>query len=215
MKQLVISFLLIISSLHINTAHAVAGVGDITFDPTTYGAVYDSYEVAKKAYQNAQSMLKKVSDTNKTINDAYKSYDKIKNFDFKRSVNALKFNRTKNANGVDKIDALRSDLSRSWSTTHSDGNFLKYNTQRINDLEELITIQDVSAKNANDANKDIGQKESARITAQSAASIAALQAAREQRDQQEAIRRDMRADYDRKILYDTKNIYRAIGESAQ
>ena len=215
MKQLVISFLLIISSLHVNAAHAVAGVGDITFDPTTYGAVYDSYEVAKKAYQNAQSMLKKVSDTNKTINDAYKSYDKIKNFDFKRSVNALKFNRTKNANGVDKIDALRSDLSRSWSTTHSDGNFLKYNTQRINDLEELITIQDVSAKNANDANKDIGQKESARITAQSAASIAALQAAREQRDQQEAIRRDMRADYDRKILYDTKNIYRAIGESAQ
>ena len=56
-----------------NPAHAFLGVGDITFDPTSYAQLTKQYQQAVELYNNAKKQLDGLVSIEKTINDAQMS----------------------------------------------------------------------------------------------------------------------------------------------
>jgi hypothetical protein len=140
MKRL-IAFLLIAAVA--NPAHAFWGIGDVTFDPTSYGEIVKQYEQMVKMYETAKSQLDSLAKIEQTIKEAQQAYDTLASGDIKNVVAGMKLdtNNTKTAAG------LRAELANMENHGTQSVSYVNYQLSMIGQLENLAALQKASSNN--------------------------------------------------------------------
>jgi len=75
-----------------NPAHAFWGVGDITFDPTSYAQLTKQYQQAVELYNNAKKQLDGLVSIEKTIKDAQRAYETLASTNLKTVASGFSLN---------------------------------------------------------------------------------------------------------------------------
>lgn len=189
-------------------AHALFGVGDLSFDPTTYGEVASLYKQTVELYDNAKKQLDSMASIEKTLKEAQQAYETLANTDLRSAAAGLRPDaaNTKSAAG------LRAELARMEGGVSQNSSYYTYQLSRIKQLENLELLQRASASNAQEATGKMNEATAARISAQAAASTAALAAAEEQRRVQEDMARQAAAKAGRDSMKDSRKLYKAMAK---
>ena len=191
-----------------NPAHAFWGVGDITFDPTSYAQLTKQYEQAVELYNNAKKQLDGLVSIEKTIKDAQMAYDTLASTNLKTVASGFSLN-----SGDSKTAAgLRAQLAGMENGTTQTAGYLSYQLSQLNQLENLALLQKATASNLKQASGKINPTEAASITAQSSSTLAALAAVEAQRRQQEDIAKTAAAQAEINNLDNAKTVYKAMGK---
>lgn len=197
-------------ALATSPAHALFGVGDLSFDPTTYGEVAALYKQTVELYKTAQGQLDAIREVEKTIKEAQVAYDSVVNSDINKLVDDLKPRKLSDSD--DKISALREELSRIDTSAARGANYYQYQMQKLSNLERLSVLQEVGNTNMQRASgTKINTATTAQVTAQSTSTLAALAAAEEQRKQRQEFSESAAREKERAAFNDSKRIYSAIG----
>ena len=198
----------IFSAMFVSPAHAFWGVGDITFDPTTYGEVSALYKQTTELYDTAKKQLDGLASIEKTIKDAQQAYDSLANTDLKQVVKGLKPNKDSGKT----IGAMRAELERVENGVGQNAGYIRFQLSRITQLENLELLKKASAANTEQATSKMNAATAERITAQSAATLASLAAAEEQRRVQEDYAHAAAAKATVTNLNNSKSVYEAMGK---
>ena len=191
-----------------NPAHALLGVGDITFDPTSYAQLTKQYEQAVELYNNAKKQLDGLVSIEKTIKDAQRAYETLASTNLKTVASGFSLN-----SGDSKTAAgLRAQLAGMENGTTQTAGYISYQLSQLNQLDNLALLQKASASNLKQAGGKINPTEAASITAQSSSTIAALAAVEAQRRQQEDIAKTAAAQVEINNLDNAKTVYKAMGQ---
>jgi len=191
-----------------NPAHAFWGVGDITFDPTSYAQLTKQYQQAVELYNNAKKQLDGLASIEKTINDAQRAYETLASTNLKTVASGFSLH-----SGDSKTAAgLRAQLAGMENGTAQTAGYISYQLSQLNQLDNLALLQKASASNLNQAGGKINPTEAASITAQSSSTIAALAAVEAQRRQQEDIAKTAAAQAEINNLDNAKTVYKAMGQ---
>lgn len=192
-------------------AYAVGGVSDIVWDPKLEAQVIAVYDQTIELYNNAKSQLQTAAEINQTIYEAEQAFDAIVNFDLRATAEKMfGFNSSQGAQGRWKIQGLLNDLNRMESTGHSTGRFFDYQVGRLENMQAMFDFQEQAAENIAAATEDIPERQSAQITAQSTASVAALLAAEDLRRQHEEAEKEQADEQDHRGFYGSKSVYRGL-----
>jgi hypothetical protein len=205
MKRL-IAFLLIAAVA--NPAHAFWGIGDVTFDPTSYGEIVKQYEQMVKMYETAKSQLDSLAKIEQTIKEAQQAYDTLASGDIKNVVAGMKLdtNNTKTAAG------LRAELANMENHGTQSVSYVNYQLSMIGQLENLAALQKASSNNMQQSTGNPNTATSASITAQSTSTLAALAAAEELRRVQDDYQKQKAAKTVVDNLQDSTKLYGAIAK---
>jgi hypothetical protein len=193
-------------------AHALFGVGDITYDPTVYAEVLKLYEQGKELYKTTMDQLDRLDKMQRTITEAHQAYDRLVNLNLHKIAEDLKPGKyMKYDNSENRFRMMRAELSHLRYGVESNVDFVRGQLGRIDALETMVGMQDAAARNAQTAAKDLDARTSGQITAQSTATLSALAAAEEQRRQQQDMAQASEQQRQSDLLSDSANLYRAIG----
>ena len=203
-KFLIIMF----SSMFVSPAHAFWGVGDITFDPTTYGEVSALYKQTKELYDTTKKQLDGLASIEKTIKDAQQAYDSLANTDLKQVVKGFRPDK----NSGKSIGAMRAELERVGNGVGQNAGYIRFQLSRITQLENLALLKKASAANTEQATGKMNAATAERITAQSTSALASLAAAEEQRRVQEDYAQAAAAKAVVDNLNHSNKVYEAIGK---
>lgn len=198
----------IFSSMFVSPAHAIWGVGDITFDPTTYGEVSALYKQTTELYDTAKKQLDGLASIEKTIKDAQQAYDSLANTDLKQVVKGLKPDKDSGKT----FGAMRAELERVENGVGQNAGYIRFQLSRITQLENLELLKKASAANTEQATGKMNAATAERITAQSAATLASLAAAEEQRRVQEDYAHAAAAKAVVDNLNNSNKVYEAMGK---
>jgi len=187
--------------------YAIGGVGDVTYDPAVHGELVSMFEQAKEMYKTAKEQLDTIVKVESTIQDAYRAYESLKNFDLHEYFETLRLRKFNSAAG------LRAELSRMEGRVGGGVNFVDYQLDQLASLENLMLLQDAAAKNVKDSSiGNLNANSSAQITAQSVSALTALAAAQEQRRIEDASNAATQEQFTRDAFYQSGDIYFSIGE---
>ena len=196
-------------------ARAIFGVGDISFDPTVYAEIIKLYEQGKELYKSAMDQLDRLDKMQRTIAEAHQAYDRLVNVDVHKMAEDLKPGKyMKYANGENRFRLMRAELSNLRDGIEGDVDFIQGQLSRIDALETLVGVQNAAAGNMQAAAKDLDDRRSNQITAQSTATLSALAAAEAQRHQQQDMALVQERAQQQAIVLDALKIYQALGSSA-
>ena len=196
-------------------ARAIFGVGDISFDPTVYAEIIKLYEQGKELYKSAMDQLDRLDKMQRTIAEAHQAYDRLVNVDVHKMAEDLKPGKyMKYANGENRFRLMRAELSNLRDGIEGNVDFIRGQLGRIDALETLVGVQDAAAGNMQAAAKDLDDRRSNQITAQSTATLSALAAAEAQRHQQQDMALVQERAQQQAIVLDALKIYQALGSSA-
>ncbi len=209
-------FAILIILFIVKDVHAIGGAGDVVWDPKLEAQVIAVYNQTVELYNNAKDQLKTAAEMNRTIYEAEQAYDAIVNFDLKVTANQMfGFDSAQGAEGRWKIQGLLTDLNKMESAGRNTGRFYDYQLGRLANMQAMFDFQESAAENITAATEDIPVRQSGQITAQSTASMSALMAAEDLRQQQAQVEKAQAAQYDRQRFYDSKHIYRALAGSEE
>ena len=196
-------------------ARAIFGVGDISFDPTVYAEIIKLYEQGKELYKSAMDQLDRLDKMQRTIAEAHQAYDRLVNVDVHKMAEDLKPGKyMKYANSENRFRLMRAELSNLRDGIEGDVDFIRGQLSRIDALETLVGVQGAAAGNMQAAAKDLDDRRSNQITAQSTATLSALAAAEAQRHQQQDMALVQERAQQQAIVLDAVKIYQALGSSA-
>lgn len=205
MKRL---FALFVAAAISTPAHALLGMGDITYDPQSYAQLTKIFEESKKMYEATKQQLDTMASMERTIREAQQAQETLANTHFRDLAGQLRpdGNNTKTAAG------LRAELANLESKGGQSAGYVTYQMSRIKNLENLELLQKVSAENVGDATGRVNQATAERITAQSTAALASLAAAEEQRKVQDDYARQAAANAHQKNMKDSAKVYESMGK---
>ncbi len=206
MKSKFLCLLFLFLAVCSTPAYAFWGVGDVTFDPTTYGEVANLYKQTVDLWNTAKSSLNTLNQVRQTLNDAKAGVDALKNFNLKQTAGNLTGNGS-----ADKINALRAEMSNVEGGLSGSASYLNYQRQRITNLQNLEKLRGESAKNLSKASDTTSADANGKITAQSTSTMAALAAAESQRKEQQDMATARDAEQRRSLVGESSKIYDAIG----
>jgi hypothetical protein len=173
-------------------AYALFGVGDVTFDPTTYAEVVKNTQQLVDLYHSAMQQLDRLSKMQQAMAEAGEAYDTVSNLNLHQMAKSLNPKTyMQNTNGKNQLQQMRSAIYNAGSAAQQDVSFVKGQMQRIQDLETMMGLQDAASENLSKASTDLDIRRSGQITAQSTSALAALAAANEQRQQQAEMAKSM------------------------
>lgn len=199
---------LLVSALFTSRAYAVFGVGDISFDPTVYSEVAALYQQTKELYDTAKKQLDGLASIEKTIREAQQAYESLANTDLKQVVKGLKPDKDSGKT----IGAMRAELERVGNGVGQNAGYIRFQLSRITQLENLELLKKASAANTEQATGKLNAATAERITAQSAATLASLAAAEEQRRVQEDYAHAAAAKAVVDNLNNSNKVYEAMGK---
>lgn len=202
-KLIVFTFALAVA----NPAHAFLGIGDVTFDPQSYGELGKIYQASMEMYKTAKQQLDSLASIEKKISEAQQAYDTLASFDLKQVAQGLK----PDTSNTKSFAVMRAEVGRIEDSAGQNAGYVSYQLSRIDQLENLDILQRAAAKNTDQSTGKINQATSEQITAQSTATLAALGAAEEQRRVQEDYAKAAGAKAVVDSLGDSKNVYEAMG----
>lgn len=190
-------------------AHAVLGVGDVSFDPQTYAQLVQMMEQMEKAYTVATKQLDRLVQIQDAIREAERTYDDVVNTDLDAMAKSLKPSKGLGADR-DKLQRLRDELERSKNGAGANVGYIKYQMERIDNLLKLSDLQEAGGRNLSKASTNLGDRDSARVTAQSTAALAALATLREQRDTEERMAHARAAQEDTDLVRNSGKLFGAF-----
>jgi hypothetical protein len=188
-------------------AYAIWGVGDVVYDPTAATNFTTMIKQAKETYDAAKSQLDKMVSIEKTIREAQESYETLSKYDIQKVAKGMQ-----NGGKLQSFAALRGQIANTEGGISQNSSFVTGNVERIRQLENLEILKKASADNVQDASGSPNAAMSAKITAQSAAALAALKASEEQRRIQDDIRTSQASKQETENLLDAGKIYKAMGK---
>lgn len=189
-------------------AHAIFGIGDVSYDPTVHAELVSMYNQAVEAYKVADQTLQRMQKMQETVEEASRAYDKLVNLDLNKVAEGLKPGQyMKTANNSNRIRAMRAELARLKNNSEGTARFVDGQLSRIDDLEKMVGLQDAAVANAAKASTDVDVRRSGQITAQSTATLSALAAAEEQRRQTSDLAMAAEAQRQRELLNESAKIY--------
>lgn len=187
-------------------AYAVFGIGDVTFDPTTYGAVVKQFEEMQKLYSTAKSQLDKISKIEQTIKDAQQAYETLSSADLRQSLTGY------SSSPIRSAADLRAALAEMENRGTATAGFVQYQLSVIKQVEDLELLKKSSASNADEAAKaGTNTATNTAITAQSSATLATLAAAEASRKAREDAERAMLAKEAINGVSQAPGLYKAMG----
>lgn len=200
-------FALMAAALVATPAHALFGVGDLTFDPTTYGEVAKQYEQMVKMYNTAKEQLDGLVKIERTIKEAQQAVDTLSSGGIRQSIQGITGTST-----VKSAADLRAEVANIESRGNQSAGFIQYQMSLIKQLDDLAALQQASAGNAKEATGKNSTATNTAITAQSSATVAALAAAEEARRVRDDSDRAAAAKAAADNLKDSKKIYKAMAK---
>jgi hypothetical protein len=189
-------------------AWALFGIGDITFDPTSYAELVKQYEQMVNLYKTAKGQLDNLVSIERTIKEAQQAYETLSSGNLRTLANTMK---------VDSYDGksvagLRSQVASMESSAGNAGSYVSYQMSLINKVESLGNLRKAAASNMTQSTDKVNQATTAAITAQSTSALAALAAAEEQRKVEEDFQRQQGGQAMLNTLTDSTKVYKAIGQ---
>lgn len=207
MKSKFVCLLLMFLAFGGSPAYAFWGIGDVTFDPTTFGEVTKMYQQTVQLWNTAKSSLNTLNQVQQTLNQAREGVDALKNFNLKQTAGNLTGNGS-----ADKINALRSEMSNVEGGLSGSASYLNYQTQLITNLQNLEKLREESAKNLSKASDTTSADANGKITAQSTSTMAALAAAESQRKEEQDMATARDAEQRRSLIGESSKLYDTLGK---
>jgi len=190
------------------SAHALFGIGDITFDPTTYGAVLKNIEEAQKLYQSAMKQLDGIRQIESTIKEGQRVYKTLASGDLKSGIGYIKFDKSNQKS----IDGMRNELGKVGSNAGNVKNYVTSQMDLLKQLEGMGKLKDAAVKNAAQSSGEVNAATSSAITAQSTSALAALATAEEERKLRDEFEKLKSAKAKLDTFADSADVYKAIGK---
>lgn len=209
MKSKFLCLLLFILAVGSTPAYAFWGIGDVTFDPTTFGEVTKMYQQTVQLWNTAKSSLNTLNEVQNILNQAKEGVEALKNFDLKKAAENIEGG---GYGSSDKISALRAEISNVAGNLSGSVSYLNYQTQRIKNLQNLETLLGQSAKNLSKASDTTSADANGKITAQSTSLMATLAAAEQQRKEQQDMATARDAEQRQSLVGESSKIYDAAGK---
>ncbi len=203
-KKLALVLIMLVSS----NVFAVGGVGDVVYDPAAESQMAAILKQAKESYESMKAQLDKMVSMEKTIREAQESYDTLSKFDIQQAAKGLK----PGAGSTASFATLRGQIANTEGKLDQNSGFVSGNLYRIQQLENLEILKRASATNLEEASGKPNAATSAKVTAQSTATLAALAAAEEQRRTQEDIAKSQAVKIEMDNLANSKGVYDAMGK---
>jgi hypothetical protein len=117
-------------------AYALFGVGDVTFDPTTYAEVVKNTQQLVDLYHSAMQQLDRLSKMQQAMAEAGEAYDTVSNLNLHQMAQSLNPKTyMQNTNGKNQLQQMRSAIYNAGSAAQQDVSFVKGQMQRIQDLK--------------------------------------------------------------------------------
>jgi hypothetical protein len=199
----------ILAAFAASPAHAIFGVGDLSFDPTNYAELVKQLDQMKKLYETAKTQVEGLMKIERTIKDAQQAYKIIASGDLKTAMGQLKVD----PGNLKTAAGLRAELANLESKGTQNVEYVKYQLSLVGQLENLQALQKASSTNAQQSTGQMNVGTAAAVTAQSTATLAALAAAEEQRRVQEQYEKQKAAKQVVDGLDDASGLYKAIGKN--
>ena len=187
-------------------AQAFLGVGDISFDPSSYGELVSIYSELQQAYSTLNHELAALQDIKDMTSRAQQTINSVRNKDYVALATSLVPSTA--------IDGLAATRSRIETLLAKDpGNSASYGIEldQLSAMAQLRQLQSAAGHNLQRSALDLGPRDSSQVTAQSTAALAALAAAEAQRQSAQAAA-SAQADIDaRSLVTGAGAIYRTLG----
>ncbi|MHB8454003.1 MAG: hypothetical protein ACYDDO_04740 [Acidiferrobacterales bacterium] len=153
-------------------AWAFLGIGDVSFDPTNYGELVSIYSELEQSYTTLSNQLQTLQDLKSITTQAQQSYDSIRNKDYYalagRLAPALK---------LDAVSATQARIEALLNKDPANRPAYEIELRQLKNIAALMKLQGAASQNLNGASRDLNSRDSGQVTAQSAATLAALAAA--------------------------------------
>ena len=162
--------LLVAATLTASNAQAFWGVGDVTYDPSSYSELLSIFGQLEQTYQTTMDTYRTMSDMEATLRRTYADYEEVRNINLSQSVKHFNFR------GIEtRISDLGHDLTKVQGMADLDG-YQQSQLDNIGDLKRLQQVQQATDDNASTAAAGISKKGADVITAQSTAALASFAA---------------------------------------
>lgn len=220
MKKVVCIFLMFFSILVLRpvpNTHAVIAVTDITANKTllaTYAKMTVIFTKLSAMYTVAKTHLDTAVEVEAMMSDAYETHETIKNFDIQEFVDDFKnLDDVGSDNPFGRIDAFQGVVLNKEASGFGMVDFVTDQKNRIKRLKRLAKLKIASLKNMGKASRDIKERESGQITAQSTATLAALATMEKQRKEREENSKAKGKKREKDKVKEMGAVYKAMGKS--
>ncbi len=206
MNKRILAAIVVLSLSGIPPAHAILGIGDVSFDPTNYGELVSIYSELQQSYTTLTNQLETLQDLRSLIARAQQSYDSVRNKDYyalaPRLAPALADHR---------LAAARARIEALLQKDPANRPAYEIQLRQLGNIAALTKLQGAASRNVGAASGDLDQRDSGQVTAQSTATLAAL-AATEARERTIQAAGQVQANIDAgSLVTGAGAIYRSLG----
>ena len=195
---------------------SVLAVTDVTANKTLLAAYAKMTAIFTKLsamYTVGKTHLDTAVEVEGMMSDAYDTYDTIVNLDLQEIIEDFKSSDglyTDNPFG--RLTAVQGFVEGKVSLGQDTIDYAVSLKNRVKNIERLAKLKIAAIKNMGKASKDVNDRKSNQITAQSVAILAALAALEEQEKKEKAIAKGNAKKVEKEAILDMSSIYSAMGK---
>ncbi len=187
-------------------AHAFLGVGDVSFDPQSYGELVSIYGELQQSAATLDDQLHTLKVLRIQMQRAQQSDPRVRNPRLNALASAL--------GGVSPsvpLSALKTRIDALRAADPAGAGVYAVELQQLAGLRQLARLRQAADSNVRQSTTDLGVRASARLTAQSTATLAALAVMAQQRARVSALQQARGQADERGVVAASGTIYRALG----
>ena len=189
-------------------AHAFLGIGDVSFDPQSYGELVSIYDALQQSSVTLDSQLQAVQQLKAMTERAQQTYQRICDKNYHALAGGLSSPSGPAGAG---LQAERARIEALISGDPADAGVYRVELQQLDGLRRLQALQQAAAHNVARSATDLGGRASARVTAESTATLAALAAMAQQRRRARSLQHARARVDERGLVATSAGIYRSLG----
>jgi type IV secretion system protein TrbJ len=204
MKKYAVSIALVAFA---GSSNAFWGMGDITFDPTSYANAVKQFTEIQNLYKTAMNQLDNLKQIQSTIKEAQKTYETLSSGNLKDAMGYVDLNR----NNTKTIKGMREELDKISNAGSGTISYIDKQKALISQLEAAAKLKSAAADNVKQASGNINPATAEKVAAQSTSAIAALLAADEERKLKAEYEKSKASKINDDAFKASMGIYKAIG----
>ncbi|MHB8256717.1 MAG: hypothetical protein ACYDHY_16815 [Acidiferrobacterales bacterium] len=189
-------------------ARAFLGIGDVSFDPQSYGELVSIYEQLQQSSVTLDSQLQTLQRLKAMAERAQQTYPRIRDTHYHALAGGLASPPGQAAGG---LQAERARIEALSSGDPADAAAYRVELQQLAGLQQLQALQQAAAHNVARSATDLNGRASARVTAESTATLAALAAMAQQRRRALALQHAQARIDARGLVATSARIVRSLG----
>ncbi len=187
-------------------AQAFLGIGDVSFDPQSYGELVSIYGALQQSAVTLAGQLQTLRTLRAMEQHAQQTYQQIRDRNYHALAGGLS-----SPLAADGLQAVRVRIRALMASDPADAGACRIELQQLDGLRRLQRLQQAAARNVAHASTDLSGRASARVTAESTATLAALAALAQQRQRAAALQHARARIDERGLVTASGDIYGALG----